>query len=411
MKLSNPESYGVIQQSVPLRRILLGCILGLLAMIGPLSTDMYLPALPAIATDYHTTASHVQLSLTLFLLGLALGQLVYGPISDMYGRRIPLLIGLIVYVATTLICAFSPSIWTLILVRFIQGMAGAAAIVISKAIVYDLFSGKQLTKYFSLLMMCIGIGPIIAPILGGQMLLHTSWKGIFILLCCIGMIMFLSVIAGLKESLPAHKRSENSIILTFLKFAKLIRNRRFMGCVLVQSFNTAALFAYISGSSFVMQEIFGVSPQMFSLIFAVNGVGLIAASLIVRRLIERISEKRLLVSGILIAWVGGLALLISLVIEAGLAGILPSCFLIVSSVGVVGPTSTSLALQTQGKSAGSAAALLGVISMLFGAVTSPLVGLGGGITALPMGIVIALASFGSIVCYFFLIRAAPGTSV
>jgi len=386
-------------------------ILGSLAMMGPLTIDMYLPALPKVVTDFDTTPSYVQLSLTFYLIGLALGQLLAGPISDVRGRRTPMMVGLIVYALSSLLCAFSPNIWTLIILRMIQGLSGAAGIVISRAVVRDLYSGTELTKFFTLLMLVNGAGPIIAPLIGGQMLRFTSWHGIFVVLAGVGIIMLCVVMFRLPETLPVNNRSRGGIRKTVATFGGLLKDRVFMGYALSSGFVTAALFAYLSGSSFVLQNIYGVSPQMYSIIFAVNGFGFVLASQITGRLVGRIADIKLLVSGFIIAASGGVLLLAMLLAEAGLLGIWFSFFLIVSSVGVVGPTSSSLALQSTAKNtAGSAAALLGVLSLIFGAVTSPLAGIGGSHTALPLGIIIAAASVASVICYMVLIRPSQRNS-
>ena len=385
-------------------RIKLAVILGSLATIGPLSIDMYLPAFPLIAKELNTSASLVQLSLTFFLIGLALGQLFTGPFSDIRGRRFPLMIGLVIYCAASLLCAWSPSIWTLIILRFVQGLAGSAGIVISRAIVRDLYSGSELTKFFSLLMLVNGLGPIMAPIIGGQLLHFTSWQGIFILLGIIGLLLLTTSFLGLPETLPSERRAKGGFKNTLKTFRGLITDRTFMGYALSQGFVFAAMFAYIAGSSFVFQNIFGVSPQMYSVIFAVNGVGIVIATQVTGRLAGRIRETTLLVTGLRISALGGITLLAMIVTEAGLWAVLIPLFFVVSSVGIVNTTAFSLAMQSQGKSAGSAAALLGVMSLFIGGLVAPLVGLGGSHTAIPMGIVIAVASVSSILSHTVLAR-------
>ncbi|MDQ1913826.1 multidrug effflux MFS transporter [Paenibacillus sp. GD4] len=379
-------------------------ILGSLAMMGPLTIDMYLPALPAVVSEFQTTESYVQLSLTFYLVGLVLGNLLAGPISDVKGRRAPMLLGLAVYAVCSLLCAFSPNIWWLIGLRALQGFSGAAGMVVSRAVVRDLFSGTEMTKFMTMLMVVNGAGPIIAPIIGGQLLRFTSWRGVFVVLCIVGILLFFSVLLGLKETLPPSRRSAGGIGRTLTTFGSLFRDREFMGFALSSGFVTAALFAYLSGSSFVLQNIYGVSPQTYSLIFAVNGFGFVLASQVIGRLVGRVPEIKLLVAGYVIAASGGILLLAMVLTGAGIPGVWPAFFLIVSSVGVVGPTSSSLALQNQGKNAGSAAALLGVLSLLFGAVTSPLAGIGGGESALPLAILIAVTSSSSVLCYLLLIR-------
>ncbi|NOU95731.1 Bcr/CflA family efflux MFS transporter [Paenibacillus sp. LMG 31456] len=393
-----------LQQPSQARRLWMALILGSLAAFGPLSLDMYLPALPVLGNDLNTSASLAQLSLTACLLGLSLGQLLAGPISDVRGRRIPLLIGLAIYTAASLLCAFTSSIWILILLRFIQGLAGSAGIVISRAVVRDLYAGTELTKFFSLLMLINGVAPILAPIVGGQLLRLSTWPVVFIVLGLIGLLMFVIVMFGLPETLPAEQRSQGGIRNTLTTFRRLIGDRNFMGIAVSQGLVVAAMFAYISGSPFVIQNIYGASPQMFSLFFAINGLGIIIASQTAGRLVSRIGEMKLLVSGLLIALFGGIMLLIVILAGAGLAAVLPCLFLVVSSVGIVTTAGFSLAMQNQKQAAGSASALLGVLSFIFGGIVAPLVGLGGEGTAVPMGIVIAAAEIGAVLCYWNLVR-------
>ncbi|MBP1934271.1 DHA1 family bicyclomycin/chloramphenicol resistance-like MFS transporter [Ammoniphilus resinae] len=387
------------------QRIKFAIILGCLATIGPLSIDMYLPAFPNIAGELQTSASLVQLSLTFFVLGLSLGQLIVGPFSDAQGRRKPLLIGLTIYGAVSLLCAFSPSVWTLIALRFVQGLAGSAGIVISRAIVRDLYSGSELTKFFSLLMLVNGIGPIAAPILGGQLLKFTSWQGVFLVLGFVGIVLLLTVLFGLKETLPKERRATGGVGQTLTTFRNLLKDRVFMGYAISQGLVFAAMFAYISGSSFVFQNVYGVTPQMYSLIFALNGLGIIIATQTTGRLAGRIGEAKLLVSGLRLSAFGGIVLLVMILTGAPIAAVLPPLFIVVSSVGIVNTSGFSLAMQSQGKSAGSAAALLGVTSFIIGGFVAPIVGLGGSHTAIPMGIVIACASVCSLVTYRFLVQS------
>ncbi|ULL18603.1 MFS transporter [Paenibacillus sp. H1-7] len=386
------------------RRLWMALILGALASFGPLSIDMYLPALPTLADDLQTTPSLAQLSLTFCLLGLSLGQLLAGPLSDVRGRRKPLMVGLFVYMIASLLCAFSPSIWALIALRFIQGVAGAAGIVISRAIVRDMYSGTELTRFFTLLMLVNGVAPIFAPIAGGQLLRITAWPGVFVVLCLFGVLMLAAVWLALPETLPLERRSKGGIGNTLSTFRNLLGDRTFMGYALSQGFVIAAMFAYISGSPFVIQNIFGASPQMYSVFFAINGLGIIIAGQITGRLAGKVGEARLLVSGLVIAAVGGVTLLAMILAGAGLYAILLPLFFVVSSVGIVSSTSFALAMQNQAQAAGSASALLGLLSFISGGVVAPLVGLGGGETAVPMGIVIAAADIAAMLCYVVMIR-------
>lgn len=282
-------------------------ILGALSAFGPLSLDMYLPALPKLAQDLHTTASAVQLSLTSCLLGLALGQIVAGPLSDALGRRKPLIVSLLIYAISSLLCVFAPDVFLLVMFRFIQGLAGAAGIVISRAVVRDLYSGTELTKFYSSLMLINGAAPILAPIFGGQLLNYVSWRGVFVTLSIIGVLMTISVVLGLPESLSTTKRQSGGLAGTLTTFRKLIKDKRFIGYCLSQGFVAAAMFAYISGSSFVIQNLYHVSEQNYSLIFALNGVGIIFASQITGRLAGKVKEAKLLLIGLSVAVVAAIA--------------------------------------------------------------------------------------------------------
>ncbi|MNU73495.1 Bicyclomycin resistance protein [compost metagenome] len=386
------------------RRLWTAVILGSLSAFGPLSIDMYLPSLPRLTADLHTTASLTQLTLTAFLLGLALGQLVVGPLSDVKGRRSPLMISLAVYAVSSLLCVFSPSIGVLIVLRFLQGISGAAGIVLSRAIVRDLYSGTELTKFFSLLMLINGAAPILAPLIGGQLLRIFPWRGVFVVLALIGIIMLAAVFFSLPETLPKHRRATGGIRQTFSTFGRLLRDRVFMGYTLAAGLVTAAMFGYISGSPFVIQDVFGVSPQTYSLIFALNGIGIIAASQFTGRLAGRIREEKLLVFGLCMAALGAVVLLLSITFIPRLATVLLPLFFVVASVGIVGTSSFPLAMKEQGHSAGSASALLGLLPYILGAVSAPLVGIGGSHTAIPMGVVIAVADVCAIGFYYLLVR-------
>ncbi|WP_223589907.1 multidrug effflux MFS transporter [Neobacillus bataviensis] len=386
------------------QRLWMAIVLGSLAAFGPLSIDMYLPALPNIAKDFHTNASSVQLSLSFFVIGLASGQLLTGPISDVTGRRKPLLIGLIIYFIVSLLCVFSPSIWGLIILRLIQGFAGSAGIVISRAIVRDLYSGSELTKFFSLLALVNGLAPILAPVIGAQLLKAFPWQGVFIVLSIIGLVMFFIILFGMRETLPEEKRSAGGIKNTFYPFLKLLSDRSFMGYALAQGLVFAGMFAYISGSPFVIQDIYGASPQMFSLIFAINAIGIMINSQTAGRLAGRIPESNLFKFGLGMASIAGIILLLLLFLQAKLIFVLIPLFFVVSSVGMVNTAGFSLAMQSQGKNAGSASALLGVTSFAFGGIAAPLVGIGGGQTAIPMGIVIVCAGSGAVLSYRILVK-------
>ncbi|ALP36415.1 MFS transporter [Paenibacillus sp. IHB B 3084] len=381
-------------------------VLGALSAFGPLSIDMYLPSLPTLANNLHTTTSLAQLSLTACLLGLAVGQIVAGPLSDVRGRRGPLVVSLVLYAAASLLCVFAPNIGVLIGLRFIQGLTGSAGIVISRAVARDLYSGRELTRFFSLLMLVNGVAPIAAPVLGGVLLNFVSWRGVFMVLCVVGVAMLIAVVLGLPETLPVSRRSSGGLKQTLRTLGHLFTDRRFMGYAFSQALITGAMFAYIAGSPFVLQDIFGVSPQTYSIIFAVNGLGIVLFSQLTGRLVGRFSERQLLLSGLLIAAVAGISLLTVAFTGGQLFAVLVPLFFVVSCVGIVSTTTTSLAMQSQQRSAGSASAMLGLLPLLLGSIASPLVGLGSGTTPIPMAIVIAIAEVGALLSFMVLAKEA-----
>lgn len=386
------------------KRVWLILLLGSLSAFGPLSLDMYLPALPQLAKDFGTSSSLVQLSLTACMIGLSVGQLFSGTWSDIKGRRLPLLIFLAVYALSSVLCAMAPSIGILIILRFIQGFSGSAGIVISRAVVRDLYEGPSLTRFFAMLMLVNGAAPIFAPIAGGQLLRVTSWEGVFIVLGVWGVLIFFAVLFGMLETLAEDKRMTGGFRQTISTFGILLRDRSFMGYALAQGLVMAAMFAYIAGSPFVLQNIYGVTPQGFSLFFAINGLGIILFGQLTGRLAAKVGENKLFVIGLAIAASAGTALLTMILLEAALIYILVPLFLVVSSVGIISTTGFSLAMQKHGSAAGSASALLGLLSFTFGGLMAPLVGLGGSANALPMGIWIAAAELGAVACYVLLIK-------
>jgi DHA1 family bicyclomycin/chloramphenicol resistance-like MFS transporter len=382
-------------------------LLGALSTFGPLSMDMYLPGLPAMARDLSAPAWAAQLTITTSMLGLAGGQLVAGPISDTRGRRRPLLAGLAAYSAASLLCAMAPNVWVLLVLRLVQGLAGAAGIVIARAVVRDLHTGVEAARFFAMLMLVAGLAPILAPVAGGQLLHVTDWRGIFVVLAAIGAALLLAAWWLLAETLPEPGRHRGGLVATIHVFGGLLRDRPFMGYVLSAGLTFAAMATYISGSPFVLQDIHGVSPQLFSLLFAINAGGIMLASQASRKLVGRHGPRRLLDAGMAIGAVGGVGVLVAVVAGLGLGGLLPSLFVMVSSIGLVLPNAAALALADHPRTAGSASALLGLAQFAIGAVAAPLAGVGGSHTALPMAIVMAVLPVAGLACLFGLAGRAP----
>lgn len=393
-----------VKKEVTLHKFWIVLLLGSLTAFGPLSMDMYLPALPIVATDLHASTSLAQLSLTACLIGLAVGQLIFGPLSDIRGRRRPLVFTLIVYAIASVLCAFSTTIWVFIGLRFIQGLTGAAGIVIARAAARDMYSGKDLTKFIALLALVNGAAPILAPISGGVILNFASWNAVFIVLAIIGFVMFLAVTLFLPETMPEEKRSEGSMLAVVKTFGNLFKDRVFMGIAGTQALIMSSMFAYIAGSPFVLQNLYSVTPQQFSMLFALNGAGIIIAAQVTGKLSSTVGEVKLLFTGVLFSFTGSILLVIVVLNEFPLFAMIAALFLVVSSIGMVSTSAFSLGMQSQGKSAGSASAFLGLLPFIGGAIVSPLVGIAGDQTAWPMGIIIITCSSSALVLFLFCVR-------
>ena len=363
----------------------------MMTAMAPLSTDMYLPSLPVMQADFGISASLVQMTLTMTMLGMALGQIFAGPVSDYYGRKKPLIIGMTAFTVATIGCVLAENIMAFLCFRFVMGFAGASGIVVAKAIARDVCEGPELTRFFAMLMMVNGLAPIIAPVIGGQILLFTTWRGVFVTLVAIGFVLLLATLAY-KETLSPEKRLAG-IRASFAKFPQLLKNRYFLGHCLLQCFVFGGFFSYLSGSSFVFQNIFQVSPQVYSLIFGGIGVGLMVAGALPARLAGRVPDEKMLQTAMLISFFGSVLLFVGFWFEVGLAVILPILFFTITPLSVLGASSFSLALSRQGKNAGTASALLGFSSMILGGCMMPLVGIAGEHTAIPM-CVMMIAGYG-----------------
>ncbi|MCE3274383.1 MAG: putative drug resistance transporter [Propionibacteriaceae bacterium] len=374
-------------------------VLGMLSMFGPLSLDLYLPALPELADDLDASASAAQLSITACLVGLAVGQLVAGPLSDRLGRRRPLIVGLVGFMLASVACALAPSAAILVVLRFVQGLAGAAGLVISRAIARDLYSGRALMIFFSRLILIAGLAPVIAPILGGQLSLIMSWRGIFGVLAGFGAVLLLAGWLGLKETLPPERRIVGGFGKTLHGYNTLLHDRFFVGCALSSGLAGASMFAYISGSTFVLQRIYGMSPQGFSFVFGAISLALVIAAQVGGRLALRWPLTRVLGFGLAVNLCGAASLLATVIIGLPLGVLIAALSVMVSAVGLIFPTANALALADYPDLAGTASSLQGLSQFVFGAVAAPLVGIAGERTALPLGIVTTTASLCAIASF------------
>ena len=377
--------------------------LGMLTAITPLATDLYLPALPIMPGELNTTASNIQMTIGVMTFGVAFGQLFGGPISDTMGRKLPLIVGNLLCVISGIICAFAPSIEILLLGRFLQGLTGSVGVVIAKAIARDFASGQELTKLFALLMMVNGLAPVLAPLIGGQLLLFTTWRVIFVILAVFSAILLVGSLL-FRESLPKEKRITGGVGVAVKNYITLIKDKPFLGQTLIQLFAFGGFFAYISGSSFVYQNIFNLSAQEFSYLFGINSCGIVLASAISSRVSNIITAKQLLTFSLWQLTIGSLLFLIAMIFEWSLIPVTTILFFTVCTVSLFGSASFSMAMTNYGKMAGSASAILGFASMFAAGIVSPLVGIGGDHTGVPMGITMLVCAVLSLLCLYGLVE-------
>lgn len=364
-------------------------VLGALAAFAPMSTDMYLASLPTIAREFGVGGGAVQQTLAAFFIGLAGGQLVYGPLADRYGRKPPLYAGILLFTATSALCALAPTLESLVVLRFLQACGCCAGVVISRAVVRDLFQAQDAARMFSLIMLVMGVAPILAPLAGGWLLVLLGWQSIFWTLALFGILCLLGVAAWLPETRAAHART--ALSGAFPAYLRLLRDRRFMGYALAGGLAQAGMFAYISGSPQVFIDIHGVPPQHYGWLFGLNAFGLIGASQINRRLLDRLGARRILERASGINAVFGVVLVVLAATGAlGFAGILIPLFGYVASLGTIYPNSQALAMTEHGARAGTASALIGTLQFGAAALTSALVGALDDGTALPMCAVIGV---------------------
>ncbi|MFE7508071.1 multidrug effflux MFS transporter [Promicromonospora sp. NPDC057488] len=380
-------------------------LLLLLTVFGPISMDLYLPALPALTAELDAVTSVAQLTVTACLVGLAVGQLVAGPLSDRFGRRRVLLVGVVAYVVTSALCAASPTVELLVVARLVQGLAGGVGIVIAQAAGRDVFSGGALIRFYGRLTVVGGLAAIVGPLLGGQLNTVTDWRGLFVFLAAVGAVLLVVAAVAFPETLPAERRTTGGFAQTGRDFRVLLSDRVFLGAVLNQGLMYAALFAYLSGATFVLQGIYGLSPQGYALAFGLNSAGFMICGYVAGRAAERWSVPRTLGIGIVVAFLGSLGLLAAGLTPLPLWVVVVSLLALASGVAVTSPPATTLALVEYPRLAGTASSVLGMVRFGFGGVTAPLVGIAGAATILPLGIV-ATASIVLAACAYLALAGA-----
>ena len=350
-------------------------VLGALIALGPLTIDMYLPALPSIADELGVGSSVVQLTLTGTLAGLALGQLVVGPLSDSLGRRRPLMAGIVLHMVASMICLFAPNIGVLGIARGLQGMGAAAAAVVAVAVVGDLYTDSAAAKVMSRLMLVLGVAPVLAPSLGAVVLLQASWHWIFGALVVMAGGLLLTAALALPETLPAEHRRPLRVRSIATTYRRLLRDLRFMTLVLVGALSMAGLFAYIAGAAFVLQGHYGLDQQMFAVVFGAGAIALIGATQFNVVLLNRFSPQRIVTGALMVAVVAALVFTVLTVARVGgVYGFLIPAWTVLAAMGFVLPNAPALALSRHHEAAGTAAALLGAAQFGLGAVVAPLVG-------------------------------------
>ncbi|MFK4850980.1 multidrug effflux MFS transporter [Microbacterium sp. ZW T6_19] len=384
---------------------ILPALLLLLTVFGPISMDLYLPALPALTLELSAATSVAQLTVTACLVGLAAGQLIAGPLSDRYGRRGILLIGIVAYIATSLLCAASPSIELLIAARLVQGLTGGVGIVIAQAAGRDVYAGGALIRFYGRLTVVGGFAAIVGPLIGGLLNSVTDWRGLFVFLAAIGAVILLITLIAFDETLPIASRTAGGLGRTLRDFRTLVSDRVFLGAILNQGFLYAALFAYLSGATFVLQDIYGLSPLGYALAFGANSAGFMVLGFVAGRTAGR-SLRGTLSVGIVVAGAGALGLLASGLTRMPLWVVLVSLFLLAGGAAVTSPPATTIALVEYPQIAGTASSLLGMVRYGFGGIAAPLVGVAGATSILPLGIVTVTSLVLAALAFVFLVRPA-----
>lgn len=347
-------------------------MVGVVSAFGPFVTDFYLPALPSLTGYFDTTVSKVQLSLTFSMVGLAVGQLIIGPLSDKYGRKAPLIISLLVFCVSTLGCLYTPNIHGFILFRLLQGLSGAGGVVISRSIATDLYEGAQLARFYSVLSSVQGLAPVCAPVLGGILLAVTDWKGIFWILFVIGVLLIVTL-SFFIESLDSRNRQSGNMGAILAGYKSVMCNSSFMHYVLVQAFAMGVMFSYIAASPFVFQVHFGVSPQVYGLCFGANAVAIMIGSLAVTRFRNAEAALR---CGCVCFGITSLVVAAALCLCSEFWMVEVTLFMFLLFLGLILPSSTTLALNMERHNSGTASALLGFLMFFFGGILSPMTGLG-----------------------------------
>lgn len=390
--------------AAPRPTVLLVATLGLLSAVSPLATDMYLPAFPELTEDLGTSTSGVQLTLTAFMIGLGTGQLVIGSVSDAVGRRAPLLAGTLICLLASIACAVAPNIGVLIAARLVQGFSGAAGVVIARAVITDVTTGARTVQLMNVMMIIGGLMPVVAPVLGGAILEVATWRAIFWAIALLVAVMIVGVALVTGESLPPASRHAGGLATTLANLRTVLRSRGYVAATLVYGLSFGAMFAYISASPFVIQNLLGLSTLAYSLVFGINAAGMALASLLSVRLAGRVAVHRTLGAGVGGLLLSSLALLLVVLAGTGTVPVLVLLFCVSSSMGLVRGNAAALAMRTSARTAGTGSALMGALQFALGATVSPLVGIAGAFDARPMAITMSSCALLAGLAYLGVVR-------
>lgn len=396
--------YGAALSPGQARKLIL--VLSALTAFGPMSIDMYLPSLPAMAADLAAPTGRVQMTLSSFFIGMGLGQLLFGPLSDRFGRRPVLLAGIFLYIVTSVFCAMSGGIEMLIALRLLQALGGSAAAVIARAMVRDFFVGDQAARVLSLIMLVMGAAPLIAPFIGGYLLLWFDWRAIFWVLAGFGLLCFFLVLAAVKESHPLERRSRHGLVGMLGVYGRILGHPQALGYLLANAAAYGGMFAFFAGSPFVYINIHAVAPEQYGYLFACNIFGMMGLSFLNAKIVVRLGAHRLFVLGTLLTAAAGAALLLDVVSGfGGLPGIVVPIFIYVAALSLISANGLAMALDRFPHAAGSVSALSGGLMFLVGALSAGAVSLFHDGSALAMAAVIATTGMAALAVQFGLTRS------
>ena len=386
------------------QRLVYILVLGALTALGPFTIDLYLPAFPIIEADLGVSTAVIQLTLTATTLGFALGQLLVGPWSDRVGRRMPLIIATTLHVFASLGVAIAPSVELLMVFRVLQGVGTAAGAVVAMAIVRDLFGGLPLVRMLSRLALVNGLAPILAPVIGSQLLLIMPWRGIFWILAAYGVVVLLAAIFFIVETLPPARRADLGHSTTRQRYRALLTDRVFVGVAVVSGMTFTGLFAYLSASSFLFQGVYGLDPQQYGLLFAVNSIGIVSGVQASAYLARFVGPQWILLGAVVALIISASAIIVSDANGGGLVGILIPLFFFITACGFTFPATQVLALANHGGEAATAASVLGALNFGLAGLISPIVGVFGIDNAIPMASVMGCTAVVSLIVLVVVVR-------